>query len=166
MNRQYTREWYIDRVNQIRHHIPDCGLSTDAFCGFSTETEDDFLQTLGLMKEIKFDSAFMFKYSVRPGTIAAKKYKDDVPESVKIDRLNRMIDLQNKISLESNQKEIGKVLEVLTEGFSKKSNEMLYGRSQQNKVVVFAKENHKKGDIVKVKIDSASQATLKGKPIK
>lgn len=162
MNRKYTREWYLDRIDAIKTHIPDCGLSTDIFCGFSGETEEDFKQTLSLMETVKFDSAFMFKYSVRPGTLAAKNLPDDVPENIKTQRLNKMINLQNKISLEKNKEDAGKVFEVLAEGFSKRSKEMLFGRTQQNKVVVFPKKEFQKGDLVNVKIISASSATLKG----
>jgi tRNA-2-methylthio-N6-dimethylallyladenosine synthase len=162
MNRKYTREWYLERIDTIKTIIPDCGLSSDIFCGFSGETEEEFLQTLSLMEKVGYDSAFMFKYSVRPGTYAAKNLADDVPEDEKISRLNRMIDLQNNISKEKNIIDIGKTLEVLVEGFSKRSDEMLFGRTQQNKVVVFPKRNAKRGDFVMVKITEASSATLKG----
>lgn len=166
MNRKYTREWYLNRIAAIRTKIPDCGISTDLFCGFCGETEEDFQQTLNLMEAVYFDMAFMFKYSERPGTFAAKKFDDDVPEEVKIDRLNQMIKLQNKISLKKNKADIGKTFEVLVEGFSKRSNKMLFGRTQQNKVVVFPMEDKKIGDFVNVKIIDASSATLKGEIIK
>jgi tRNA-2-methylthio-N6-dimethylallyladenosine synthase len=162
MNRKYTREWYLERIKTIKQIIPDCGLSSDIFCGFSSETEEDFQDTLNLMQEVGYDSAFMFKYSVRPGTFAAKNLIDDVPEEVKVERLTRMIKFQNKTSLKKNQAEIGKALEVLVEGFSKRSKEMLFGRTQQNKVVIFPKNEAQKGDFVIVKILEASSATLKG----
>ncbi|MDL2262177.1 tRNA (N6-isopentenyl adenosine(37)-C2)-methylthiotransferase MiaB [Bacteroidales bacterium OttesenSCG-928-I21] len=162
MNRKYTREWYLERIETIKTLIPDCGLSSDIFCGFSGETEEDFCQTLDLMEKVEYDSAFMFKYSERPGTFAAKNLEDNVPENIKIERLNKMIDLQNKISDKKNKAEIGKVLEVLVEGYSKRSNDMLFGRTEQNRVVVFPKQNAKKGDFVMVKILDAGSATLKG----
>ncbi len=162
MNRKYTREWYLERIAKIKSTIPNCGLSSDIFCGFSGESEQDFEETLSLMQEVKYDSAFMFKYSVRPGTAAAKSLEDDVAEEIKIKRLNRMIDLQNQLSLASNKADIGKTLEVLVEGYSKRSNEMLFGRTEQNKVVVFPASHYKKGDFVKVKIIEVSSATLKG----
>ena len=137
MNRKYTREYYLERVKKIRTLIPNCGLTTDVFCGFSGETEQDFLQTLELLREVEFDSAFMFKYSERPGTYAAKKLPDDVPEDIKIKRLTEIIDLQNKISQKRNQAEVGKTFEVLVEGYSKKSDKDMFGRTSQNKVVVF-----------------------------
>jgi tRNA-2-methylthio-N6-dimethylallyladenosine synthase len=163
MNRKYDREWYLDRIKTIREYIPGCGLSTDIFCGFCTETEEDFQETLSLMEEVKFDTAFMFKYSERPGTYAAKHMEDDVPEDVKSERLSRMIKLQNKISLESNQRDIGKTVEVLVEGVSKKSDKELVGRTSQNKVVVFPASGHKKGEYVTVKIERCTQTTLIGK---
>ena len=162
MNRKYTREWYLDRVAAIRRIIPDCGLSTDIFVGYHSETEEDHQMSLSLMRECGYDSAFMFKYSERPGTYASKHLPDDVPEETKIARLNEMIALQNNLSAESNRKDIGKVCEVLVEGFSKRSREQLFGRTQQNKVVVFDKGNHHIGDFVKVKITESSSATLKG----
>lgn len=166
MNRHYTREWYLNRIEAIRKTIPDCGISTDLFCGFCGETEKDFEQTLNLMEVVGFDMAFMFKYSERPGTNAAKFFKDDVPEDIKIQRLNRMIKLQNKISLQRNKADINKTFEVLIEGYSKRSNQMLFGRTEQNKVVVFPAENAKIGDFVIVKINEASSATLKGEIVK
>lgn len=161
MNRKYTREWYLDRVAAIRRIIPDAGLSTDMFTGFYNETEDDFQETLSLMREAGFDSAFMFKYSERPGTLASREMKDNVPEEVKIERLNRMIALQNELSLESNLRDVGKEFEVLVEGRSKRSAEELFGRTSQNKVAVFPRGDHKPGDIVRVRVTSASSATLK-----
>jgi tRNA-2-methylthio-N6-dimethylallyladenosine synthase len=162
MNRKYTAQWYKDRITAIRTIIPDCGISTDVFCGFHSETEDDHHQTLELMKWAGFDSAFMFKYSERPGTYASEHLRDDVEEEVKSQRLQEIIDLQQQLSLASNQSDIGKVVEVLAEGRSKKSKDELYGRSSQNKVVVFPKEHYKPGDTVKVKITQATQATLIG----
>jgi len=162
MNRKYDREWYLDRIRAIKTILPGCGLSTDVFTGFCSETEEDHAQTLSLMEVVKFDMAFMFKYSERPGTYAAQKMKDDVPEETKTRRLNEVIQLQNSLSLESNQKDIGKVVEVLVEGFSKKSDQQLFGRTSENKVVVFPKYNFKKGDFVKVKINSCTQTTLIG----
>lgn len=162
MNRKYTREWYLDRVEAIRRIIPDCGLSTDIFSGFYSETEEDHQQSLSLMKECAYDSAFMFKYSERPGTYASKHLKDNIPEEVKIRRLNEIIELQNRLSAESNQRCIGKEYEVLIEGVSKRSREQLFGRTEQNKVVVFDRRNHRIGDFVRVKITDASSATLKG----
>ncbi len=165
MNRKYTREWYLERIERIKSTIPNCGISSDIFCGFSGETEGDFDQTLSLMKEVAYDSAFMFKYSVRPGTAAANSLEDDVAEETKVKRLTRMIDLQNSLSLESNKADIDKSFEVLVEGFSKRSNEMLFGRTEHNKVVVFPAANFKKGDFVMVKINEVSSATLKGELI-
>lgn len=165
MNRKYTREWYLDRVKTIRSIIPDAGISTDMFTGFHNESEEDFQQTLSLMEEAAFDSAFMFKYSERPGTFAAKNLPDNVPEEVKIERLNRMIELQNRLSEESNQRDIGKEFEVLVEGRSKRDVNENFGRTGQNKVVVFPKGDSKPGDFVRVKIISASSATLRGQLI-
>ncbi len=162
MNRKYTREWYLERIETIVKKIPDCGLSSDIFCGFSEETEADFQLTLDLMNIVGYDLAFMFKYSVRPGTAAAKNLVDDVPEEIKKERLSRMIKMQNKISLSKNRADIGSVFEVLVEGRSKRSEEMLFGRTQQNKVVVFPSKDAKRGDFVNVKISDASSATLKG----
>ncbi|KGN95965.1 (dimethylallyl)adenosine tRNA methylthiotransferase [Porphyromonas sp. COT-108 OH2963] len=165
MNRNYTREWYLDRVSKIRSIMPDCGISTDMFCGFHSETEEDFQETLDLMREVGYDSAFMFKYSERPGTYAAKRLPDDVPEEVKLDRLQRMINLQNELSEKSNKQDIGKVFEVLIEGFSKKSRDQLFGRTQQNKVVVFNKGSYRIGQLAQVRITEATSATLKGEAI-
>lgn len=162
MNRKYTRQWYMDRVRAIREIIPDAGLSTDMFTGFHGETEEDFAETLSLMREAGFDAAFMFKYSERPGTYASKHLPDNIPEEVKIERLNRMIALQNELSLESNQRDIGKTFEVLAEGESKRSLEELVGRTSQNKAVVFPRGNVRPGDFVKVRITEATSATLRG----
>ena len=162
MNRRYTREWYLDRIAAIRRIIPDCGISTDMFTGFHDESEEDFQLTLDLMREVGFDSSFMFKYSERPGTYASKHLPDNVSEEVKIERLNRMIDLQNELSNQSNQNDIGKTFEVLIEGVSKRSKEDLFGRTSQNKVAVFKRGDHRPGEFIKVKINSASSATLLG----
>ncbi len=165
MNRKYTREWYMDRISAIRRIIPDCGISTDVFCGFHSETDDDQRDTLSLMEWAQFDSAFMFRYSERPGTYAAQHLPDDVPDDVKATRLQQIIDLQNRLSLESNKRDVGKTFEVLVEGYSKKSRADLMGRTSQNKAVVFPAGGHKKGDFVKVKITAATQATLIGEEI-
>lgn len=162
MNRKYTREWYLERVEAIRRIIPDCGLSTDIFSGFHSETEEDHQMSLSLMRECAYDSAFMFKYSERPGTYASKHLPDDVPEEVKIRRLNEMIELQNQLSAESNARNVGKTFEVLVEGISKRSKEQLFGRTEQNKVVVFDRGTHRIGDLVRVRITESSSATLKG----
>lgn len=162
MNRHYTREWYLDRIAAIKKAIPDCGISTDMFTGFHNESEEDLQETLSLMREVGFDAAFMFKYSERPGTMASKNLPDNIAEDVKIDRLNRMIALQNELSLESNRRDIGKTFDVLVEGISKRSKEQFVGRTQQNKTMVFPRGNHRIGDIVKVKVLEASSATLIG----
>lgn len=160
MNRKYTREWYLDRISAIRRIIPDCGISTDMFTGFSGETEEDFEQTLSLMREVGFDSSFMFKYSERPGTLASRQMPDNVPEEVKIDRLNRMIALQNELSLKSNLADVGKTFEVLVENVSKRSTEQWVGRTSQNKTCVFPKGNFTRGDLVNVRVKDATSATL------
>ena len=165
MNRKYTREWYLDRIAAIRRILPDCGITTDMFSGFHSETEEDFEETLSLMREVGFDSSFLFKYSERPGTYASKHLPDNVPEEVKIARLQRMIDLQNELSLESNRRDIGHEFEVLVEGFSKRSREQLFGRTSQNKVVVFDKGNHRIGQLVRVRVTDASSATLLGEAL-
>ncbi len=162
MNRKYTREWYLGRIAAIRAAIPDCGISTDLFTGFHDETEEDFQETLSLMREVGFDSSFMFKYSERPGTLAARTMPDNVPEDVKIDRLNRMIELQNKLSLESNLRDVGKTFDVLVEGVSKRSKEQMVGRTSQNKTVVFDRGDARVGSTVPVTIPSATSATLLG----
>lgn len=166
MNRKYTREWYLERVAAIRRIIPDCGLSTDIFSGFHSETEEDHRLSLSLMRECQYDSAFMFKYSERPGTYASKHLPDDVPEEVKIRRLNELIELQNQLSAESNAKDVGKTFEVLVEGVSKRSKDQLFGRTEQNKVVVFDRGSYHIGDFVKVTITESSSATLKGETAK
>lgn len=160
MNRHYTREWYLDRIAAIRRMIPDCGISTDLFTGFHGETEEDFEETLSLMREVGFDSAFMFKYSERPGTMASKHLPDNIPEEVKIERLNRMIALQNELSLRSNRAEVGRDVEVLAEGVSKRSREQMVGRTGQNKTVVFPRRDYRVGQTVTLKVISATSATL------
>lgn len=162
MNRKYTREWYMDRVRTIRRIIPDCAISTDIFVGYHSETEEDHQMSLSLMREVGYDSAFMFKYSERPGTYASKHLPDDVSEEVKLRRLAEMIELQTKLSAESNAKDVGKEFDVLIEGFSKRSREQLFGRTGQNKVVVFDKGNCHIGQTVRVRITDSSSATLKG----
>ncbi len=162
MNRKYTREWYLDRVAAIRRIVPECGLSTDIFCGFHSETEEDHQLSLSLMEECGYDSAFMFKYSERPGTYASKHLPDDISEEVKISRLNEIIALQNRLSAEANARCIGKTYEVLVEGFSKRSKDQLVGRTEQNRVVVFDRGTYRIGDFVNVRILEASSATLKG----
>ncbi len=160
MNRKYTREWYMDRVRAIRRILPDAGLSTDMFTGFHNESEEDFQQTLSLMEEAGFDSAFMFKYSERPGTFASEHLPDNIPEEVKIERLNRMIALQNELSLRSNLADVGKVFDVLVEGRSKRNPSDNCGRTSQNKMAVFPAGNTKAGDFVKVRVREATSATL------
>ena len=162
MNRKYTREWYLDRVDAIRRIIPGCGLSTDMFCGYCGETEEDHQQSLSLMRTCAFDSAFLFKYSQRPGTYAARHFEDNVPEETKIHRLEEMIALQNELSAESNRRDIGKTFQVLIEGRSKRSAEQLYGRTEQNKVVVFDRKDHRIGELANIHITDSSSATLKG----
>lgn len=165
MNRKYTREWYLDRVAAIRRIVPDCGLSTDIFVGYHSETEEDHQMSLQLMREVGYDSAFMFKYSERPGTYASKHLPDDVPEEVKIRRLNELIALQTEISAERNKMDEGKTFEVLVEGFSKRSREQLCGRTEQNKMVVFPKEGARIGEKVMVKIIGSTSATLLGERV-
>ena len=165
MNRKYTREWYLDRVAAIRRIVPDCGLSTDIFVGYHSETEEDHQMSLQLMREVGYDSAFMFKYSERPGTYASKHLPDDVPEDVKIRRLNELIALQTEISAERNKMDEGKTFEVLVEGFSKRSREQLCGRTEQNKMVVFPKEGARIGEKVMVKIIGSTSATLLGERV-
>lgn len=162
MNRKYTREWYLGRVAAIRRILPDCSITTDIFVGYHSETEEDHQMSLSLMREVGYDSAFMFKYSERPGTYASKHLPDDIPEETKIARLNEMIALQNQLSAESYSKDVGKTFEILVEGVSKRSKEQLFGRTQQNKVIVFDRGNHHIGDFVKVKVLESSSATLKG----
>ncbi len=165
MNRKYTREWYLDRIAAIRRIVPEASIATDLFCGFHSETEEDYQETLSLMREVKYDAAFLFKYSERPGTYAAKHLPDTVEEEEKVRRLQGMIDLQNQLSEESNLRDVGKEFEVLVEGFSKRSREQLFGRTSQNKVVIFDKKNYKVGQFVKVRITRASSATLFGETI-
>ena len=160
MNRKYTREWYLGRIRAIREAIPDCGISTDLFTGFHDESEEDFEETLSLMREVGFDSSFMFKYSERPGTLASRTMPDNIPEEVKIERLNRMIALQNELSLESNRRDIGKEFEVLVEGVSKRSTEQWMGRTSQNKTCVFPRGDYRTGDYVRVIVRDATSATL------
>ena len=165
LNRKYTREWYLERIAAIRRILPDCGITTDVFCGFHDETEEDHQQTLSLMREVGFDAAFMFKYSERPGTYASKKLPDNISEEVKIARLNEIIALQTQLSAESNKKDEGKVFEVLVEGVSKRSKDQLYGRTQQNKVAVFPRCTYKIGDFIHVKVLSSTAATLIGEVV-
>ena len=165
MNRTYTREWYMDRVAAIRRIIPNCGLSTDIFAGYCSETEEDHQLSLSLMRECGYDSSFMFKYSERPGTYASRHLPDDVPEDIKIRRLNELIALQNELSAESNQRCIGQEYEILVEGVSKRSKDQLFGRTEQNKVVVFDRGTHRPGEYVRVRITESSSATLKGEEI-
>ena len=162
MNRKYTREWYMGRVEAIRRIIPDCGLSTDIFVGYHSETEEDHQLSLSLMREVGYDSAFMFKYSERPGTYASKHLPDDVPEEEKIRRLNELIALQTEISAQQNKKDEGKEFDVLIEGFSKRSREQLMGRTEQNKAVVMPKAGHHIGETVRVRITGSTSATLLG----
>ncbi len=165
MNRKYTREWYLDRIAAIRRIIPECAISTDLFCGFHSETEEDYQQTLSLMREVQYDSAFLFKYSERPGTYAAGHLPDTVSEEEKVRRLQGMIDLQNQLSEASNRRDVGKVFDVLIEGFSKRSRDQFFGRTSQNKVVVFDKQNFRIGQTIKVQITDASSATLLGEAV-
>ena len=166
MNRKYTLEWYLDRVAAIRRIIPDCGLSTDIFVGYHSETEEDHQMSLDLMRKVGYDSAFMFKYSERPGTYASKHLPDDVAEDVKIRRLNELIQVQTEMSAIANKRDEGKTFEVLVEGYSKRSREQLCGRTEQNKMVVFDKGNHHIGEKVMVKITSSSSATLLGEEVR
>ena len=165
MKRRYTREHYMDRIEAIRRHLPEASISTDIIAGFCGETEEEHAETLTLMEWAGYDFAYMFKYSERPGTLAARKYKDDVPERVKGRRLDEIIRLQNRLSLESKERDVGRTLEVLAEGTSKKSDDQLYGRTSQNKVVVFPRNGHRPGDYVQVKIERCTSATLIGRPL-
>ena len=162
MNRKYTREWYLGRVEAIRRIVPDCGLSTDIFVGYHSETEEDHQMSLDLMREVGYDSAFMFKYSERPGTYASKHLPDDVPEEVKIRRLNELIHLQTEMSAKANKRDEGKEFDVIVEGFSKRSRQQLFGRTEQNKVVVFDKGRHHIGETVRLRITESTSATLMG----
>ncbi|MFO7864600.1 MAG: tRNA (N6-isopentenyl adenosine(37)-C2)-methylthiotransferase MiaB [Salinivirgaceae bacterium] len=166
MNRKYDRDWYMERIAKIKQLIPNCGITTDVFCGFHNETEEDHRQTLSLMKEVRFDWAFMFKYSEREGTYAAKNLPDNVSEEVKSRRLKEIIDLQQELSKQSNEADVGKTFTVLAEGTSKKSDTELFGRNEQNKVVIFPKGNYKPGDYANVKVVSCSSATLRGELVK
>ena len=165
MNRKYTSEWYLDRVAAIHRIIPDCAISTDIFVGYHSETEEDHQESLSLMREVGYDSAFMFKYSERPGTYASKHLPDDIAEEEKIRRLNEMIQLQTELSAAANKRDEGKTFDVLVEGLSKRSREQLCGRTSQNKMVVFDKGNHHVGDIVKVRITGSTSATLFGEEV-
>ena len=165
MNRKYDREWYMGRIEAIRRILPGCSVSTDMIAGFCSETEEDHRETLSLMEWAGYDFAYMFMYSERPDTKAARKYKDDVPEEIKARRLNEIIELQNRLSEESKQKDIGKTFEVLVEGVSKKSKDFLSGRTSQNKVVVFPRHSYKPEEFVNVKIDRCTSATLIGKTL-
>ena len=162
MNREYSREWYMDRINAIRSIIPGCAVSTDIIAGFCSESEEDHQETLSLIEWAGFDFAYMFKYSERPGTKAARKYKDDIPEEIKTRRLNEIISLQGKISGRSKKMDVGRIFEVLIDGYSKRSEENLSGRTSQNKVVVFPDDGHKKGEYVNVYIERCTSATLIG----
>ena len=165
MNRKYTREWYVDRVAAIRRYMPDCAITTDLIAGFTGETEEDHRQTLSLMEEVGYEFAFMFKYSERPGTFAQRHLGDDIPEDVKTARLTEIINLQNRLSEQSNQRDVGKEFEVLVEGTSKRREDQLFGRTSQNKVVVFDRGDHKVGDYVRCRITGCSSATLFGEEI-
>jgi tRNA-2-methylthio-N6-dimethylallyladenosine synthase len=162
MNRKYDREWYLNRISAIREVLPGCGITTDIFCGFCTETEEDHRQSLQLMEEVRFDTSFMFKFSMRPGTYAADHFEDDVPGEVKSRRLEEIISLQNRLSLESNRRDIGRIVEVLAEGVSKKKKQEYFGRSSENKVVVFPNTGIEIGDFVRVKVLDCTQTTLIG----
>ncbi len=168
MNRTYTREWYISKVNRIREIIPDCGISSDIIAGFCTETEEDHADTLSMMENSAYDMSYMFFYSERPGTLAARRYKDDIPEEIKKRRLKEIVELQNRLSYKSNKQDVGNTFKVLIEGNSKKSDSDWMGRNSQNKVIVFPKENYsyKKGDYVFVKVNDFTQATLIGDVVK
>ena len=165
MNRKYTREWYLERVEAIRRYMPDCAITTDLIAGFAHETEEEHAETLSLMREVGYDFAYMFKYSERPGTFAQRNLGDDIPEDVKTRRLTEIIDLQNKLSEQSNKRDIGKEFEILVECTSKRSEEQLSGRTSQNKMVVFDRHNFKVGDYVKVRITGCSSATLFGEVV-
>jgi len=166
MKRGYTREWYMDRISAIKRIIPDCAISSDFIAGFCSETEEDHQETLSIMEGVGFDYSYMFKYSERPNTFAARKFEDDIPEEVKSRRLSEIIEVQNRLSLESNQRDVGKTFEVLIEGVSKKSADRLFGRNSQNKVIVFDKEDCQIGDYVMIKVNDCSSATLLGEIVK
>jgi tRNA-2-methylthio-N6-dimethylallyladenosine synthase len=165
MNRKYTREWYLERIDAIHRILPEASISTDVFCGFHGETEEDHQETLSLLREVNFDLAFMFKYSERPGTYAAKNLPDNISEKEKLRRLAEIIDVQRELTNKGNQLDIGKTFEVLVEGFSKKSKEQLFGRTSQNKVVIFPRINRHIGETIQVKILSASSAALIGEVV-
>ncbi|HTN67994.1 MAG TPA: tRNA (N6-isopentenyl adenosine(37)-C2)-methylthiotransferase MiaB [Dysgonamonadaceae bacterium] len=165
MNRKYDRKWYLGRIEAIKKIIPGCGLSTDIMCGFHSETDEDHEETLSLMREVVFDSAFMFKYSERPGTFASKKLSDNIPEEVKKKRLQEIIDLQREHSEQSNEKDVGKEFEVLIEGYSKRSRNQFFGRTSESKVVVFDKKTHKIGETIPVRVNGYTSATLLGESI-
>jgi tRNA-2-methylthio-N6-dimethylallyladenosine synthase len=162
MNRKYTREWYLDRIEAIRRIVPDCGLSTDIIAGFCGESEEDHQETLSLMRYCSYDAAFMFKYSERPGTFASRHMKDDIEDSEKVRRLNEIIALQQECSANNNRNCIGNTYEVLIEGVSKRSKEQFFGRTEQNRTAVFDRKNYKIGDFVKVKVTGSTAATLLG----
>ncbi|MBR2961815.1 MAG: tRNA (N6-isopentenyl adenosine(37)-C2)-methylthiotransferase MiaB [Alistipes sp.] len=165
MNRKYTREWYLERINAIRKRMPDCSITTDIIVGFCDESEDDFRQTVSLMEEVGYEFAYMFKYSERPNTFSARHFADNIDEETKGRRLAEIIELQNELSLRSNQRDVGKEFEILIEGTSRRSEEQVFGRTSQNKVVIIARKEHQKGDYVRVRITSASSATLFGEEI-
>ncbi len=165
MNRKYDSDWYLGRIRAIREALPECGITTDIFCGFCTETEEDHQQSLRLMEEVRFDTSFMFKFSMRPGTYAADHFEDDVPDEVKSRRLDEIIQLQNRLSLESNRRDIGKTVEVLAEGISKKKKSEFFGRSSENKIVVFPNKDIQIGDFVRIKILDCTQTTLIGEVV-
>ena len=163
MKRGYTREWYLGRIDAIKKIVPECAISSDFITGFCSETEEEHKETLSIMEEVGFDYSYMFKYSERPNTFAEKKLEDDIPEKIKARRLDEIIKLQGKLSLKSNKKDIGKTFEVLVEGISKKSEDRLFGRNSQNKVIVFDRKDYKVGDYVNVKVVDCTSATLMGK---
>jgi tRNA-2-methylthio-N6-dimethylallyladenosine synthase len=167
MNRTYTREWYLGKVERIREIIPDCGISSDVITGFCTESEEDHQETLSIMESSRYDFSYMFFYSERPGTLAERRYTDDIPLEIKKKRLHEIVEVQNRLSLESNKKDVGKIFKVLIEGDSKKNDKEWKGRNSQNKVIVFPKENNQlsKGDYVKVQVKDCTQATLLGQII-
>jgi len=162
MKRKYTREWYLDRIAAIHRILPEASISTDVFCGFHNETEDDHQETLSLLREVNFDLAFMFKYSERPGTFAAKNLPDNISEEEKLRRLAEIIELQRELTNQKNQLDIGQTFEVLVEGFSKKSKEQLFGRTSQNKVIIFSRVGRRIGETIQVRVLSASSAALFG----
>ena len=165
MNRKYTREWYLERVAAIRRYMPDCAITTDLIAGFCGETDEDHEQTLSLMREVGYDFAYMFKYSERPGTFASKHLPDDIAEEVKTARLQEIIDLQNRLSQQSNERDVGREFEILVEGVSKRRDDQLFGRTSQNKVVVFDRGDHRTGDYVRVRVTGCTSATLLGEEI-